>query len=146
MIFECSLSKFGSFSYFQTSLSLGVGQVHQKLQKFDINNLRLLFHYYILIPRKCPHKTPFKRQCPPWIIRPCNGSVQWHPEPDIKWKYLALSSDILKRHQKIETIVKQIGNSVSKPHNRMNVSANRKTRQGSLETKGEIRDDTRRMD
>ena len=26
------------------------------------NDLRLLFHCYILIPRKCPCKTPFKTQ------------------------------------------------------------------------------------
>ena len=59
------MSNFGSFSYFQTSLSLGVEQGLQKLQKFDINDLRLLFHCNILIPRKCPRKTPFKAQCPP---------------------------------------------------------------------------------
>ena len=33
-----------------------------KNSKFDINDLRLLFHCYILIPRKCPGKTPFKTQ------------------------------------------------------------------------------------
>ena len=54
------MSNFGSFSYFQTSLSLGVGQVLQKLS----NDLKLLFHCYILIPGKCPRKTPFKTQCP----------------------------------------------------------------------------------
>ena len=63
--FEYTLSNFGSFSYFQTSSSLGVEQGPQKLQKFDINDLRLLFHCNILIPRKCPRKTPFKAQCPP---------------------------------------------------------------------------------
>ena len=57
------MSNFGSFSYFQTSLSLGVEQGLQKLPKFDINDLRLLFHCYILIPRKCPRKIPFKTQC-----------------------------------------------------------------------------------
>ena len=56
------MSNFGSFSYFQTSLSLGVEQGLQKLPKFDINDLKHLFHYYILIPRKCPRKTPFKTQ------------------------------------------------------------------------------------
>ena len=54
------MSNFGSFSYFQTSLSLGVEQVLQKQPKFDINDLKLLFYCYILIPRKCPRKTPFK--------------------------------------------------------------------------------------
>ena len=56
------MSNFDNFSYFQTFLSLGVKQGLQKLPKFDINNIRLLFHCYILIPRKCPRKTPFKTQ------------------------------------------------------------------------------------
>ena len=47
------LSNFGSFSYFQTFFSLGVEQGLQKLPKFDINNLKLLFHGNILIPWKC---------------------------------------------------------------------------------------------
>ena len=63
-MFEYSLSNFGSFSYFQTFFSLGVEQGLQKLPKFDINDLRLLFHCNILIPRKCPRKTLFKAQCP----------------------------------------------------------------------------------
>ena len=57
------MSNFGSFSYFQTFLSLGVEQGLQKLPKFDINDLRLLFHCNILIPRKCPRKTLFKAPC-----------------------------------------------------------------------------------
>ena len=57
------MSNFGSFSYFQIYLSLGVKQGLQKLQKIDINDLRLLFHCNILIPKKCPRKTPFKAQC-----------------------------------------------------------------------------------
>ena len=56
------MSNFGSFSYFQTSISLRVGQVFQNLPTFDINDLKLLFHCYILISRKCPRKTPFKTQ------------------------------------------------------------------------------------
>ena len=59
------MSNFDSFSYFQTSLSLGVKEGLQKLPKYDINDLRLLFYCYILIPRKCSRKTPFKTQCPP---------------------------------------------------------------------------------
>ena len=47
------------------SFWLGVEQGLQKLPKIVINDLRLLFHCYILIPRKCPCKTPFKIQCPP---------------------------------------------------------------------------------
>ena len=52
----------GSFSH--TSLSLGVEQGLQKLSKFDINGLRLLFHCNILILKKCPRKTLFKAQ---WV-------------------------------------------------------------------------------
>ena len=56
------MSNFGSFCYFQTSLSHGVEQGLQKLPKFDINDLKLLFHCYILIPRKCLCKTPYQLQ------------------------------------------------------------------------------------
>ena len=49
--FEYPLPNFGSFSYFQTFFSLGVQQGLQKLPKFDINDLRHLFHCNILIPR-----------------------------------------------------------------------------------------------
>ena len=56
------MSNFGSF---QTSLSLGVEQGLQKLPKFDINDLKLLIHCYILIPKKYPRKTPFKTHWPP---------------------------------------------------------------------------------
>ena len=59
------MSNFFSFSYFQTFFSLGVEQGLQKLPKFDINDLRLLFHCNILIPKKCPRKTLFKAQCSP---------------------------------------------------------------------------------
>ena len=74
------MSNFGSFSYFQTSLSLGVEQGLQKLPKFDINDLKFLFHCCILIPRKCPHKIPFNSQCLPppsnfqTFLRPCGKS------------------------------------------------------------------------
>ena len=54
-----------SFRYFKTSLSLGVEQGLQKLPEFDINDLKFLFHCYILIASKCQRKTPFKIQCPP---------------------------------------------------------------------------------
>ena len=43
----------------------GVGKGIKKLLKFARNELRFWFHWGILIPRKCPHKTPFKAQCPP---------------------------------------------------------------------------------
>ena len=73
--FEYPLSNFGSFSYFQTFRSLGVEQGLQKLPKLDINDLKLVFHCYILIHRKCQHKTPFRTQCPPRIFRPSYGPV-----------------------------------------------------------------------
>ena len=42
---------------------LSIEQGLQKLQKFDINDLRLLFHCNILVPKKYPRKTQFKTQC-----------------------------------------------------------------------------------
>ena len=54
------MTNFVSFCYFQTSLLLRVEQGLKKLPKCDIDDLKLLFHCYILIPRKCPRKTPFK--------------------------------------------------------------------------------------
>ena len=50
---------------FIEELRVGVQQGLQKLQKFDINDLRHLFHCNMLILRKYPRKTPFKAQCPP---------------------------------------------------------------------------------
>ena len=44
---------------------LGVGKGMKELLKFDRNELRYQFHCGILIPRKCPRKTPFKARCPP---------------------------------------------------------------------------------
>ena len=41
---------------------LGADKGIRKLLKFDRNELRFYFHCGILIPRKCPHKTPFKAQ------------------------------------------------------------------------------------
>ena len=41
---------------------------HQGRRVIDVNDLRLSFHCYILIPRKCPHKNPLKTQCPPGFI------------------------------------------------------------------------------
>ena len=81
------MSNFGSFSYFQTSFSLGVEQGPQNLQKFDINDLRLLFHCNILISRKCPHKPPFKAQCPTphfnTFLRPCMHQDTKIVEPEM---------------------------------------------------------------
>ena len=59
------LPTFGSFSFFQASIWLGVDKVLQKLTKSYKNELRHLFQCIILIPRKCPHKTPFQHTVPP---------------------------------------------------------------------------------
>ena len=54
------LPAFGSFSFFQASLWLEVDKVLQKLTKSYKNEPRHLFQCCILIPRICPHKTPFQ--------------------------------------------------------------------------------------
>ena len=77
--FEYPLSNFDSFSYFQTSLSLGIEQRLQKLPKCDINELRLLFPCYILIPRKCPCKTLFKAQSPVQGSPSCYSWTRYGP-------------------------------------------------------------------
>ena len=59
------LQTFGSFSFFQASIWLGVNKVLQKVTKSYKNELRLLFQCCILIPRKCPRKTPFQHTVPP---------------------------------------------------------------------------------
>ena len=75
------MSNFSSFSYFHTFLSLGVKQGLQEIPKFDINDLRLLFHCGILIPRKCPRKTHFNTQCTANVCRDlqglCRGFLQY---------------------------------------------------------------------
>ena len=75
-IFEYTLSNFGSFSQFQTFLSLGVEQGLHKLPEFDLNDLRLSFHYYILIPRKCLRKTPFQHTVPS-PLHLVNVVIEW---------------------------------------------------------------------
>ena len=74
------LPTFGSFSFFQASLWLGVDKVLQKLTKSYKSELRHLFQCCILIPRKCPRKTPFQHTVtlPPWFQWPwaqAKGSV-----------------------------------------------------------------------
>ena len=83
------MSNFGTFSYFETSLALEVQQGLQKLPKCDINDLRLLFHRYILIPRKCPRKTPFKTQ---WGRgkRSIDPSAPQFRRPYHKWRLHAI--------------------------------------------------------
>jgi hypothetical protein len=58
------LPTFGSFSYFQVS-RLRVDKVLQKLTKSHKSELRHLFWCCILIPRKCPRKTPFQHTVTP---------------------------------------------------------------------------------
>ena len=68
------LPTFVTFSFFQASIWLGVDKVLQKLTKSYKNELRHLFQCCILIPRKCPHKTPFQHTVPlpPRLQHPCN--------------------------------------------------------------------------
>jgi hypothetical protein len=53
------LPTIGSFSFFQTSLWLGVDKVLQKLAKSYKSELKHLFQCCILIPRKYPRKTHY---------------------------------------------------------------------------------------
>ena len=55
------LPTFGTFSFFQPSLWLGDNEVHtSKSNKILESELTHLFQCCILIPRECPHKTPFQ--------------------------------------------------------------------------------------
>ena len=58
------LRTFGSFTFFRASLWLGVNKVLQKLTKSYKGELRHLFQCCILIPWKCPRKTPFQHTVP----------------------------------------------------------------------------------
>ena len=58
------LPTFGSFPFFWESLWLGVHKVLQKLTKSYKSELRDLVQCSILIPRKCPRKTPFQHTVP----------------------------------------------------------------------------------
>ena len=76
-----SSPSFGSFNLFQASFWLGVDKVLQNLLKSYKIELRHSFQSCILIPRKCPRKTPFQHTvgggagisilCPPQLRRPC---------------------------------------------------------------------------
>ena len=63
---RCPLPTFGSFSFFQAFLWLGVDKVLQKQTKSYKNELRHSFQHCILIPGKCPRKTPFQHTVPSW--------------------------------------------------------------------------------
>ena len=72
---------FGSFSFFQASIWLRVNKVLQKLTKSFNNELKHLFQCCILIPRKCPPKTPFQHTVPSspdfqTFLRPCRWVVE----------------------------------------------------------------------
>ena len=70
------LPTFGSFSFFQASLWLGVDKVLPKPTKSYKSELRHIFQCCILIPRKCLRKTPFQHTVPtPQIFKPSDG---WH--------------------------------------------------------------------
>ena len=80
------LPTFGSFSFFQASLWFGVDKVLQKLTKSYKSELRHLFQCSILIPRKCPRKTPFQHTVPPplrfWQISyPCVNQGEYYYSP-----------------------------------------------------------------
>ena len=53
---------FGSFSFFQASIWLGVDKVLQELTKSYKNELRHLFQCCIFNPRKCLRKTLFQHK------------------------------------------------------------------------------------
>ena len=59
------LPTFGSFSFFQASLWLGVNKVLQKQTKSYKSVHRHLFQCCILIPKKYSRKNPFKLTVPP---------------------------------------------------------------------------------
>ena len=59
---------FGSFSFFQASLWLGVDKVLLELTKSLKGELRHAFQCCILIPRKCPNKTPFQQIVPKAVV------------------------------------------------------------------------------
>ena len=67
------LPSFGSFSFFQASLWLGVDKVLQKLTKSYKSKVRHLFQCCNWIPRKCPRKTPHQHTVH------CSGGVVWIP-------------------------------------------------------------------
>ena len=93
------MSNFGSLSYFQTSLLLGVQQGLQKLPKFDINDLRLSFHCNILIPRKCLRKTLFKAQCHPPGFSDLSTALQRAPLPLLCNESIQFTTGQLYRHK-----------------------------------------------
>ena len=55
------LPTLGSFSFFQASLWLGVDKLLKKLTKSYKSDLRHLFQWSILIPRKCLRKNQFQQ-------------------------------------------------------------------------------------
>ena len=63
------LPTFGSFSFFKASLWLGVDKILKKLTKSYKGEHRHLFQCCILIPMKCPRKTPFQHTVPPTVLQ-----------------------------------------------------------------------------
>ena len=74
------LPTFGSFSFFQASLWLGVNKVIQKLTKSLKGEFRHAYQCCILIPRKCLHSTPFPHTgsppCQPYSVGPEKYTVK----------------------------------------------------------------------
>ena len=78
------LPTFGSFSFFQASLWLGVDKVLQKLSKSYKSELRNLFQCCILIPRKYPCKIPFQHTVWDWAaIAPPPPSISHGPDENL---------------------------------------------------------------
>ena len=75
--FRHPLPTFGSFTFFQASLCLGVDKVLQKLTKSYKSELRHVFQRCILIPRKCPRKTPFQHTVPPFLSCILQPTAVW---------------------------------------------------------------------
>ena len=89
------LPTFGSFSFFQASILLGVDKVLQKLTKSYKSELRHLFQCRILIPMKCPHKTPFQHTVPPRLV---HVLIEWP---------LSASENLTKDNKKVNLETQQ---------------------------------------
>ena len=114
------LPSFGIFSFFQASIWLGVDKVLQKWTKSCKIELRHLYQCCILIPRKCPHKTPFQHTVPvdppifsvfPTALRFClDGGIHLSIIPNFNiywcWQIPSKSQQVL---QLLHTIHTRIG-------------------------------------
>ena len=99
------LPTFGSFSFFQASLWLGVDKELQILTKSYKNMLKHLFQCYILIPRKCSHKTPFQHKVPPLGFQKCFEAFNLSNIKNFDIKYWNCSFQI-QLQEEIDPIVR----------------------------------------